>query len=29
VSLKDEAPVLRSYHIVDGEIREEAVTVAG
>jgi [CysO sulfur-carrier protein]-S-L-cysteine hydrolase len=29
VSLKDEAPVLRSYRIVDGEIREEAVTVAG
>ena len=25
VSLKDEAPVLRSYRIVDGEIREEPV----
>jgi proteasome lid subunit RPN8/RPN11 len=27
VSLKDEAPVLRSYRIVDGEIHEEPVTV--
>ena len=29
VSLEDEAPVLRSYRIVDGEIHEEPVAVAG
>ena len=29
VSLKEDAPVLRSYRIVDGEIHEEPVTVAG
>ena len=29
VSLKDDAPVLRSYRIVDGEIHEEPVTLAG
>jgi hypothetical protein len=27
VSLKDEAPVLRSYRIVDGEIHEEPVSL--
>jgi proteasome lid subunit RPN8/RPN11 len=29
VSLRDEAPMLRSYRIVDGEIREEQVVVDG
>ena len=29
VSLKEDAPVLRAYRIVDGEIHEEPVTVAG
>lgn len=29
VSLKQDAPVLRSYRIVDGEIREEPVAVIG
>ena len=29
VSLRDDAPVLRSYRIVDGAIHEEPVTVVG
>jgi proteasome lid subunit RPN8/RPN11 len=29
VSLKEDAPVLRSYRIVDGEIHEEPVSIAG
>lgn len=29
VSLRDEAPVLRSYRIVDGEISEEKVAIDG
>jgi proteasome lid subunit RPN8/RPN11 len=29
VSLRDEAPMLRSYRIVDGGIREEPVVISG
>ena len=29
VSLRDEAPVLRSYRIVDGQVTEEQVEVTG